>query len=464
MIPSQTDKNEYEKLFELCSKLRDENEQLKNRVKQLESQLICLHSLTKVNSKPINVHSDLNVKSETTSKLRNDNKLSLEEYLRYGRQLILPGFGISGQLKIKNKSILIVGAGGLGAPAAIYLAAAGVGNLGIIDYDSVESSNLQRQIIHNESRIGLSKAQSAKMTIQGLNPLCECVAYDLLLDSSNALDIIKKYDIVVDATDNAATRYLINDACVLTGKPLVSGSALRMDGQLAVYNYRGGPCYRCIFSKPPPPETILNCDDGGVLGVVTGVIGCLQALQAIKIAADMNDDGISQSLLIFSANSNPLFRSIKLRSKKPDCVICSNNPTITTLQDYVQFCGSGALDKSPSVKLLGDDERVDPKSYHALRAKGIPHILVDVREPVQFDICNLPGSLNIPLNELSKKVDLIQQSLPSSVAPVYVICRRGNDSQLAVQTLRKTLQGEIKDVVGGLYRWAKDVDHEFPIY
>ncbi|CAG8494937.1 19362_t:CDS:10 [Dentiscutata erythropus] len=458
-MPSQSEKSEHDALLELCSKLKDENEQLKNRVKQLESQLICLQSLTNVNSKPINVHSNLDVKSETTSKLRNNNKLSLEEYLRYGRQLILPGFGISGQLKLKNKAILIVGAGGLGAPAAIYLAAAGV------DYDSVESSNLQRQIIHNESRTGVSKAQSAKMTIQGLNSLCECVAYDLLLDSSNALDIIKKYDIVVDATDNAATRYLLNDACVLTGKPLVSGSALRMDGQLAVYNYRGGPCYRCIFPKPPPPENVVNCDDGGVLGVVTGVIGCLQALQAIRIAADMDDDGISQSLLIFSANSNPLFRSVKLRSKKSNCVICSDHPTITTLQDYVQFCGSGALDKSPSVKLLGDDERIDPKSYCALRAKGIPHVLVDVREPVQFDICNLSGSLNIPLNELPKKVDLIQQSLPSSVAPgVIVITLLGNDSQLAVEILKKTLRGEIKDVVGGLYLWAKDIDHEFPIY
>ncbi|CAG8483626.1 6806_t:CDS:10 [Cetraspora pellucida] len=420
-MASQTDKNDYDTLLELYSKLKDENEQLKNRVKELENQLICSQSLTNVNSKPIHVHSNLDVKSETT-KLRNNNTLSLEEYLRYGRQLILPGFGISGQLKLKNKSILIVGAGGLGAPAAIYLAAAGVGKLGIIDYDSVESSNLQRQIIHNESRT------------------------------------------VIDATDNVATRYLLNDACVLTGKPLVSGSALRMDGQLTVYNYRGGPCYRCLFPKPPPPESILNCDDGGVLGVVTGVIGCLQALQAIKIAADMNDDGTSHSLLIFSANSNPLFRSIKLRSKKPDCVICSDHPTITTLQDYVQFCGSGALDKSPSVKLLGDDERIDPKSYYALRTKCIPHVLVDVREPVQFDICNLPGSLNIPLNELPRKVDLIQQSLPSTAAPVYIICRRGNDSQLAVQTLKKVLQGEIKDVVGGLYRWAKDVDREFPIY
>ncbi|CAG8775452.1 9424_t:CDS:10, partial [Racocetra persica] len=394
---------EYDTLLKLYSALKDENEQLKNKVKQLEKST---HMFTIIDK---------------------------QEYLRYGRQLILPDFGISGQLKLKNKSILIVGAGGLGAPAALYLAAAGVGNLGIIDYDSVESSNLQRQIIHNESRTGISKAQSAKMTIQGLNSLCECVAYDLLLDSSNALDIIRKYDIVVDATDNVATRYLLNDACVLTGKPLVSGSALRMDGQLTVYNYRGGPCYRCIFPKPSPPESVLNCDDGGILGVVTGVIGCLQALQAIKIAADMNGEYISH--------------------------LIDDHPAITTLQDYVQFCGSGALDKSPLVKLLGDDERIDPKSYFALRAKGIPHVLIDVRESVQFDICNLPGSLNIPLNELPRKVDLIQQSLPSTAAPgVILMITLGNDSQLAVQALKKTLQGEIKDVIGGLYRWAKDID------
>ncbi|CAG8622497.1 10765_t:CDS:10 [Ambispora gerdemannii] len=427
-------------------KLNKENEQLKLRVVQLEQELNQLnskHSLdqsSKKNtlSKPSNITTTTTIEPPTPATCVD---LSLTEYLRYGRQLILAGFGLSAQKKLKATSILIVGAGGLGAPAAIYLAACGVGRLGIVDYDVVETSNLHRQIIHNESRAGLSKAQSAKMTVEGLNSFVECNAYDLQLDSSNALPIIKGYDIIIDATDNVATRYLLNDACVITGKPLVSGSALRMEGQLTIYNYRGGPCYRCLYPKPPPPETVTNCADGGILG-----------------------ETYTPNLLLFSAASHPLFRSIKLRPKKSDCEVCGNKPSISKLQDYVQFCGIGVLDKSPTVKLLGTEERINPKEYAAIRAQKARHILLDVREKVQFEICHLPDSINIPLRELPERLEEVKQALPFSNTPVYTICRLGNDSQHAVPLLRGITQGEVKDVIGGFYRWSKDVDTNFPIY
>nr|CAG8489958.1 1514_t:CDS:10 [Entrophospora candida] len=410
-------------------KLKEENEELKSEIIKLQEKIKLLES--KLNDKvssPVSKNANENeICVESNIELNGNKKsLTLEEYLRYGRQLILPGFGLSGQIKLKNASILVVGAGGLGAPAAIYLTSAGVGRLGIIDYDSVESSNLQRQIIHNESRTGISKAQSAKMTIQKLNSLCECIAYDLLLDNTNALEIIKSYDIVIDATDNVATRYLLNDACVILGKPLVSGSALRMEGQLTVYNHKDGPCYRCMFPKPPPPESVLNCADGGVLGV---------ALLAIKIAINMEEDEKPHNLLLFSAADYPLFRSMKLRSKKPNCSVCGENPTITQLQNYVQFCGTGALDKSPDVKLLNHEERI-----------------------------NVKVGAYIPLQNLSTRLDEIEKSLPSPITPVYVVCRHGNDSQHAVQLLKKITKGEVKDIIGGLYRWAKEVYNQFPIY
>ncbi|RIA88638.1 molybdenum cofactor synthesis protein 3 [Glomus cerebriforme] len=456
------DKSEIQLLMVLNSRLKEENEQLKIRVKELEEKLDKQNSLLISNThNESNSRKTCNTFDKDTDS-PNLEDLTLAEYMRYGRQLILPGFGKTGQLKLKNTSMLIVGAGGLGAPAAIYLAATGVGKLGIIDHDTVEKSNLQRQIIHNESREGISKAQSAKMTIEELNSLCKCVAYEVLLDSSNALEIVKKYDIVIDATDNVATRYLLNDVCVIAGKPLVSGSALRMDGQLTVYNYKRGPCYRCLFPKPPPPESILNCADGGVLGVVTGIIGCLQALQAIKIAIE-NDES-PNNLLIFSATSYPLFRSMKLRSKKKDCGLCGEHPFITELQDYVQFCGSGALDKSPSVKLLGYEDRIEPKTYRNLRNEGTPHVLIDVRETVQYDICSLPSSINIPLKDLPSKIEEVKKSLEAPNTPVYVICRLGNDSQHAVNILKNYLKGEVKDIIGGLYKWSLDVDPDFPIY
>ncbi|KAJ3187006.1 Molybdenum cofactor synthesis protein 3 [Gaertneriomyces sp. JEL0708] len=390
--------------------------------------------------------------------------LNNEEISRYSRQLLMPEIGVQGQLNIRNASLLVVGAGGLGAPAIMYLAAAGIGRLGIVDYDPVEASNLQRQIIHDETKLNVPKAESARQTVEKLSSLCDCVAYNTLIDSSNALELIRPYDIVLDATDNVATRYLLNDACVLLDKVLVSGSALRMDGQLTVYHYQGGPCYRCIFPKPPPAETVTNCSDGGVLGVVPGIIGCLQALEAIKIASGMGTS-FSQKLLIFDATTGT-FRGIKLRGRKPDCAVCGDAPTITKLIDYVQFCGSSAADKTPSLNVLPGEERISCKSYAGIRSS--PHLLLDVREKVQYNICSLPNSINIPYKELDRRVaeveDAVKRKNDENGIPVYVVCRRGNDSQLAVQLLKESGFTMAKDIIGGLEQWAAEVEPAFPTY
>ncbi|KAF8936073.1 hypothetical protein BGZ58_004634 [Dissophora ornata] len=337
-------------------------------------------------------------------------KLTNPEIARYGRQLILPGFGIQGQTDLRNCSMLVVGAGGLGSSCALYLGGSGVGRIGIVDHDTVDISNLHRQVIHNEARQGMSKAQSAALSIRLLNPHTQVVVHDIVLDSSNAQPIINAYDIVIDATDNVATRYLLNDACVLGKKPLVSGSALRLDGQLTIYNYRGGPCYRCLFPTPPPSETVTNCSDGGVLGVVPGIVGCLQALEAIKIATGMNALD-PPSMTLFSANSPTMFRTVKLRKRKADCVVCGDSPTITALIDYVRFCGSSATDKTLDLFLIPFQERLTCEMYKKICDENVPHLLLDVRERVQFDICSLPSSFNIPLKDLPEQVDLVKERL-----------------------------------------------------
>ncbi|KAF9926464.1 Molybdenum cofactor synthesis protein 3 [Linnemannia zychae] len=392
--------------------------------------------------------------------------LTNPEISRYSRQLILPEFGIQGQMDLRNCSMLVIGAGGLGASCALYLGAAGVGRLGIVDHDTVDISNLHRQIIHNEARKGMSKARSAALSIQLLNPHCEVIVHDLVLESSNAQEIINAYDIIIDATDNVATRYLLNDASVLGNKPLVSGSALRLDGQMIIYNYRGGPCYRCLFPTPPPSETVTNCSDGGVLGVVPGIIGCLQALEAIKIATGLNKDD-PPTMTLFSANSSTMFRTIKLRKRKSDCIMCGDSPTITKLIDYVRFCGSSATDTTPALHLIPFNERITVQGYSEVVKKHVPHLLLDVREKVQFDICSLPSSLNIPLKTLPNELEKIKASLEGQTdRPVYVVCRRGNDSQPAVRILQENniTTGEVKDIVGGLEQWSNLINPDFPKY
>ncbi|KXN68064.1 molybdopterin biosynthesis moeb protein [Conidiobolus coronatus NRRL 28638] len=396
----------------------------------------------------------------------NSQILTNDEIKRYGRQLILPDLRYSGQLKLKNAKVLVVGAGGLGSPALLYLSTAGVGRLGVVDHDTLDLSNLPRQVIHPTRNVDKSKAESAKQTILSLNPNIIVDTYTELFDSSSALKIVEKYDIVLDCTDNVATRYLINDCCVLLNKPLISGSALKLHGQLTIYNYKGGPCYRCLYPKPPPPETVTNCSDGGVLGPVTGIIGCFQALEAIKMIIDNFE--YNPSLVIFSADRSQYFTQVKLRSKKLNCAVCGTKPTITELIDYVQFCSSGPMDKSLNLKVLGKEDRISCLEYNKIQQSKEDHILIDVREDVQFEICQLPNSINIPLNKLEKELDTIHSKYDTKT-PFYFLCRLGNDSQLAVAIYKRYLneKGEdrvIKDIQGGLLSWTNEVDKDFPIY
>lgn len=275
------------------------------------------------------------------------------------------------------------------------------------------------------------------------------------------MEILKEYDVVVDATDNVATRYLLNDACILLNKPLVSGSALMFEGQLTVYHYNNGPCYRCIFPKPPPPETVMNCGDGGVIGAVTGVIGSLQAMEALKIILK-RDEVLAGELLLYDGLLCS-FRKIKLRGRKENCDACGDSPTITELIDYEQFCGMKASDKDSSLKLLSDDERISVQKYRDFNSNR-NRILIDVRSEAEFEICKLENSHNIPIkNLLSRKIesDLIERMRKEEV---FVVCRRGNDSQLAVRYLREKLDIKSKDIIGGLHAWTKEIDENFPIY
>ncbi|XP_077587542.1 adenylyltransferase and sulfurtransferase MOCS3 [Stigmatopora nigra] len=407
------------------------------------------------------------------------SSLSNEDIMRYSRQLLLPEFGVQGQLNLSKTSVLIVGCGGLGCPLAQYLAAAGIGRLGLLDYDEVELSNLHRQVLHSEENQNQAKALSAAIAVQRLNSTVECIPYHLQLSPENALELIQQYDIVADCSDNVPTRYLVNDACVLSGKPLVSASALRLEGQLTVYNYNGGPCYRCLYPVPPPPEMVTNCSDGGVLGVVPGIMGCFQALEVLKIASG-HGSSCGQQLVMFDAPS-ARFRSIKLRPKQLDCVVCGEKPSITQLVDYEAFCGSNATDKCRKLNLLPRDQRITVQDYKSVIDKAEPHLLLDVRPLVEVDICHLPNSLNIPLSclegrkkedmqLLEKRIDqLKQQMVDVCCPPVYVICKMGNDSQKGVQLLRKMSGSEVgnmtvKDICGGLMAWAQKIDPTFPQY
>uniref|UniRef100_A0A671YA15 Adenylyltransferase and sulfurtransferase MOCS3 n=1 Tax=Sparus aurata TaxID=8175 RepID=A0A671YA15_SPAAU len=400
--------------------------------------------------------------------------LSNEDIMRYSRQLLLPELGVQGQLNLSKTSVLIVGCGGLGCPLAQYLAAAGIGRLGLLDYDEVELSNLHRQVLHGEENRGQAKALSAATAVKRLNSTVECIPYHLQLSPENALQLIQQYPAAnVSSTYNVPTRYLVNDACVLSGKPLVSASALRMEGQLTVYNYRGGPCYRCLYPVPPPQETVTNCSDGGVLGVVPGIMGCFQALEVLKIASGRGSS-CGQQLVMFDAQ-DARFRSIKLRPKQAGCAVCGENPSVTQLADYEAFCGAAATDKCRKLNLLSRDQRITVQDYKSIIDNAEPHLLLDVRPLVEVDICRLPFSLNIPLSSLeerkSEQIQLLQErvsQLKQQMA-VYVICKLGNDSQKAVQVMEKMIGSEVdsitlKDICGGLMAWAGKIDPTFPQY
>ncbi|KAF2360903.1 Adenylyltransferase and sulfurtransferase MOCS3/Uba4 [Trinorchestia longiramus] len=396
--------------------------------------------------------------------------LSHTEVARYSRQLILPELGVAGQKKLKEARVLIVGCGGLGCPSAQYLAAAGVGTLGLLDYDDVEVSNLHRQVLHSEARVGMSKVDSIIASLYSLNSNVRFEPHKLILNSVTAMPVIEAYDIVLDCTDNVATRYLLNDACVISNKPLVSGAALRFEGQLTIYHYDGGPCYRCLFPSPPPPETVTNCSDGGVVGVVPGIIGSMQGLETIKLITGVGKP-LSNTMLVFDGYAS-VFRNVKLRPRQTNCAVCGDLPSITQLIDYVQFCGASATDKDTGVSLLTPAQRVTVKEYESIVSSGEPHVLVDVRQPVELGICVLNNTVNIPLKEISKpeRVQEIRDALESCEGRrVICVCRRGNDSQLATVALKEALKEAlpeviVQDIAGGLTQWARVIDNSMPIY
>uniref|UniRef100_A0A8C1PUT0 Adenylyltransferase and sulfurtransferase MOCS3 n=1 Tax=Cyprinus carpio TaxID=7962 RepID=A0A8C1PUT0_CYPCA len=452
---------------------------LKTQLLERDREIVALKKKHVQLEKENSVLTELQEKVINLSPLKSNTALNNEDIMRYSRQLLLPELGVKGQVALSNKSVLVVGCGGLGCPVAQYLAAAGVGRLGLLDYDVVELSNLHRQVLHTELTQGQPKALSAAQAISRLNSTVQCVPYHLQLSRENATQLIQQYDIVADCSDNVPTRYLVNDACVLTGKPLVSASALRMEGQLTVYNCRGGPCYRCLYPTPPPPETVTNCSDGGVLGVVPGIMGCLQALEVLKIASGQGSS-FEKQLLMFDGQEGR-FRSIRLRPKQAECAVCGETPTVTELQDYEQFCGSAATDKCRRLNLLTKEQRVSVQEYKAVLDSSAPHLLLDVRPKVEVDICHLPVSINIPLSSLENKKaehltllkdtvsDIKQQMNIKSQVPVFVVCKLGNDSQKAVQLLEKMSGQEIeqitvKDVIGGLMAWASKIDPSFPQY
>ncbi|KAF5948908.1 hypothetical protein HYC85_014865 [Camellia sinensis] len=394
--------------------------------------------------------------------------LSPDMIYRYSRQLLLPSFGVQAQSSLLKASILVVGAGGLGSPALLYLAACGVGRLGIVDHDVVELNNLHRQIIHTEAYIGQSKVESAAAACHSINSTIQIVEHKEALRTSNALEILSKYDIVIDATDNAPSRYLISDCCVVLGKPLVSGAAIGLEGQLTVYNYNGGPCYRCLFPTPPPTTACQRCSDSGVLGIVPGIIGCHQALEAIKIASDVGEP-LSRRMLLFDALTARI-RIVKIRGRSSQCEVCGENATFTAKQfqefDYEKFTQSPLSMTPLKLDLLPTEARISSKEYKERVVRGEPHALVDVRPAHHFKISSLPNSMNVPLSSLEARLPEISSALKREEehASLYVVCRRGNDSQRAVDYLHKMGFTSAKDIIGGLESWAHDVDPNFPTY
>ncbi len=386
------------------------------------------------------------------SNLLAEIELSNDEIRRYSRHLIMPEVGMEGQKKLKAASVLMIGAGGLGSPLGMYLAAAGVGRIGIVDFDVVEFSNLQRQILHSTQDVGRPKLDSAKERLLGINPNIQIETYEARLSSENALDILKDYDIIVDGTDNFPTRYLVNDACALLKKANVYGSIFRFEGQASVFYAEEGPCYRCLYPEPPPPGLVPSCAEGGVLGVLPGIIGAIQANEAIKLILGTGESLIGK-LLLFDALKMK-FRELKLR-KNPSCPICGVHPTIHELIDYEAFCG---ITPQPTNK---EDKKQWQITVEELKGKvdqGEDIFILDVREPHEYQICNLNGYL-IPLGELPKRVHELDSS-----KEIVVHCQRGGRSQRALEFLLQAGFKKVKNLVGGIDAWAQRIDPKMPRY
>src|SRR5258707_1720533 len=378
--------------------------------------------------------------------------LTNEEILRYSRHLIMPEVGMEGQLKLKNAKVLLIGTGGLGAPLGLYLAAAGVGQLGLVDFDVVVFTNLQRQVTFGTSDVGKPKSEAARARLANLNPDIQIQSFETQLTSANALDLFKDFDVIVDGTDNFPTRYLVNDACILLGKPNVYGSIFRFEGQATVFGMPDGPCYRCLYPEPPPPGLVPSCAEGGVLGVLPGIVGSIQAMETIKLILGAGDTLVGR-LLLFDALAMR-FRELKLK-RNPDCPMCGNHRTITKLIDYEEFCGIRGEEAPAMTDGIPEITATELKSR---QDRGEKLFILDVREPHEYQICNLNGKL-IPLGELPRRVN----ELDSSVEMV-VHCRSGKRSADAIHFLQTAGFKKLWNLKGGVLAWADEVDPRMPKY
>lgn len=380
--------------------------------------------------------------------------LSHSEILRYSRHLLIPEVGLEGQRKLKASSVLIIGTGGLGSPVALYLAAAGVGRIGLVDYDVVDFSNLQRQVIHGTHNLGNLKVDSARQRMLDLNPDIQIDGYNEPFTSANALRIAREYDVLVDGTDNFPTRYLTNDVCVLLGKPNVYGSIFRFDGQLSVFDARKGPCYRCLFPEPPPPGLVPSCAEGGVLGVLPGTIGTLQATETLKLLLGIGDPLIGKLMLYNALDLS--FDFVKLK-KNPNCRICGTHPTVTGLIDYEAFCGVPGHDHEDGS--AGEGWDIEPVELAALLQKGDRLKLIDVREPHELEISKITGAQLIPLGHLASRLSELD-----SADEIVVFCKAGTRSTRALELLVSAGFKKVKNLKGGINAWAREIDPALPVY
>jgi sulfur-carrier protein adenylyltransferase/sulfurtransferase len=378
--------------------------------------------------------------------------LSKDEILRYSRHLIMPEVGMEGQLKLKAAKVALIGTGGLGAPLGMYLAAAGIGRIGLVDFDVVDFTNLQRQVIHGTKDVGKKKLDSAAETMLDINPYVEIDRHEVALTSENALDILKDYDIVVDGTDNFPTRYLVNDACVLLKKPNVYGSIFRFEGQATIFAYPGGPCYRCLYPEPPPPGLVPSCAEGGVLGILPGTVGLIQATETVKLILGIGEPLIGR-LVLYDALAMR-FRELKLR-RNPDCPVCGDHPTITKLIDYQEFCGI-PNQQHQEAPVEGDIEATEVK---AKLDRGDRFVLIDVREPHEYQICNIPQAKLIPLGDLPKRVNEL-----NSADEIIAHCKSGMRSAKAVDFLKQAGFKKVRNMKGGILAWSDKVDPSVPKY
>lgn len=381
-----------------------------------------------------------------------NTQLSNEEIARYSRHLILPEFGMAGQRKVKEGSVLLIGTGGLGSPLALYLAAAGVGHIGLVDFDVVDESNLQRQIVHGTGTVGVRKTESAKRRLADLNPNVEVTTYETQITSENAFELMRPYDVIVDGTDNFPTRYLTNDASVMLGKPNVYGSIFRFEGQATVFSPKdGGPCYRCLYPEPPPPGLVPSCAEGGVLGVLPGVIGTIQATEAIKLLAGIGETLVGRLMLYDALNMR--FRELKLR-RNPNCPVCGEHPSVTELIDYEQFCG--IMPEPVQTDLSGE---ITPAETAAWLQRDDAPFLLDVREANEWEIGYIPGAVRISVNELQSRLNELD-----TAREMVVYCRSGVRSARAVNMLKQAGFRKVKNMTGGILRWSDDVDPSLPKY